>query len=254
MMRTAARRPPRDRPGAPGWSSALAPWARSPPSPRPAPPSSLPLPGFTTGRPTCRTWSISWYSGCWTTWASRPRSRPGGRGVAERELQALLEFAVELTHPAEPHILSRYRNPTVTRKPDGTEVTDADKKGEEVMRELIGRRHPDHAILGEEFGATGSESAEWRWVLDPIDGTAAFSLGIPLFGTLVGLLRRGDPVVGVVHLPAIGETLYAGRRLGCWFHVRGSEHVRARVRPVTALRDAVVMGPSGLASLPPDDT
>jgi histidinol-phosphatase len=173
--------------------------------------------------------------------------------VADRELQELLEFAVELTHTAEPHILSRYRNPTVTRKPDGTEVTDADKQGEEVMRELIGRRHPDHAILGEEFGASGSPDAEWRWVLDPIDGTAAFSLGIPLFGTLVGLLRRGDPVVGVVHLPAIGETLYAGRRLGCWFHVRGSEHVRARVRPVTALRDAVVMGPSGLASLPPDE-
>jgi histidinol-phosphatase len=173
--------------------------------------------------------------------------------VADRELQALLEFAVELANTAEPHILSRYRSPTVSRKADGTEVTDADRKGEEVMRELIGRRYPDHAILGEEFGATGSADAEWRWVLDPIDGTASFSLGVPLFGTLVGLLRRGDPVVGVVHLPAIGETLYAGRRLGCWFHVRGAEHVRARVRPVAGLREAVVMGPSGLASLPPEE-
>ena len=173
--------------------------------------------------------------------------------MADRELQALLEFAVELAHTAEPHILSRYRNPTVSRKADGTEVTDADKKGEEVMRELIGRRYPDHAILGEEFGASGSESAEWRWVLDPIDGTASFSLGVPLFGTLVGLLRHGDPVAGVVHLPAIGETLYAGRKLGCWFHVRDSERVRARVRPVASLGEAVAMGPSGLASLPPEE-
>ena len=121
--------------------------------------------------------------------------------MADPELQELLEFAVELAHVAEPSILSRYRNPTVSHKADGTEVTDADRKGEEVMRELIGRRHPGHAILGEESGAGGPADAEWRWVLDPIDGTASFSLGVPLFGTLVGLLRHGTPVVGVVHLP-----------------------------------------------------
>jgi len=173
--------------------------------------------------------------------------------VADRELQELLEFAVELTSTAEPHILSHYRTPTVTRKPDGTEVTDADKKGEEVMRELIGRRYPGHAILGEESGAGGPADAEWRWVLDPIDGTASFSLGVPLFGTLVGLLRHGTPVVGVVHLPALGETLYAGRGLGCWLRLPEASPVRVQVQPVAALRDAVVMGPSGLSSVPPEE-
>jgi histidinol-phosphatase len=173
--------------------------------------------------------------------------------MADRELQELLEFAIELAHAAQPHILSRYRNPTVSRKSDGTEVTDADQKGEEVMRELIGRRYPGHAILGEEFGAAGSADAEWRWVLDPIDGTASFSLGVPLFGTLVGLLHCGTPVVGVVHLPAIAETLYAGKGLGCWFRIPDAPPARVRVRPVASLSEAVVMGPSSLSSVPPDE-
>lgn len=173
--------------------------------------------------------------------------------MADPELLELLAFAVELAHAAEPAILSRYRDPTVSHKADGTEVTDADRKAEEVMRELIGRRYPDHAVLGEEFGAAGKADAEWRWLLDPIDGTAAYSLGIPLFGTLIGLLHRGKPVVGVVHLPALGETLHAARGSGCWFRVPGAEPVRVRVRPVATLAEAVVIGPSGLASLPPGE-
>ncbi len=173
--------------------------------------------------------------------------------MAEPELQELLEFAIELAHVAQPSILSCYRNPTVSRKPDGTEVTDGDRKAEAVMRELIGRRCPDHAILGEEFGDGGAADAEWRWVLDPIDGTASYSLGVPLFGTLVGLLRHGAPVVGVVHLPAIGETLYAGQGLGCWFRLPDAPPTRVRVQPVAGLGDAVVMGPSGLSSVPPGE-
>lgn len=173
--------------------------------------------------------------------------------LKDPELQELLEFALELAHAAEPAILSRFRHPKVSHKSDGTEVTDADRKGEDVMRELIGRRYPAHAILGEEFGASGAEDAEWRWVLDPVDGTASFSLGVPLFGTLVGLLWRGKPVVGVVHLPAIGETLYAGRGLGCWSRIPDAAPLRVRVQPITTLSEAVVMGPSGLSSVPPDE-
>lgn len=174
--------------------------------------------------------------------------------MADRqELAALLAFALELARAVEPEILSRYRSPRVSRKADGTEVTDADRKAEEVMRELIGQRYPAHAILGEEFGASGAEDAEWRWVLDPIDGTASFSMGVPLFGTLVGLLRRGEPVVGVVHLPALGETLYAATGQGCWFRLPEAEPQRVRVRPVATLDEAVVMGPSGLSSLPPGE-
>lgn len=173
--------------------------------------------------------------------------------MADPALQELVDFAVELARAAQPVILSRYRRPTVSRKADGTEVTDGDREAETVMRRLIGQRYPDHAILGEEFGATGSEGADWRWVLDPIDGTASYSLGVPLFGTLIGLLHRRKPVVGVVHLPAIGETLYAGLGLGCWFRLPDVPPARVRVQPVTALAEAVVMGPVGLSSVPPDE-
>lgn len=172
--------------------------------------------------------------------------------MADRsEIRTLLDFALELARAAEPVILSRYRNPSISRKADNTEVTDGDRKAEEMMRELIGRRYPSHAVLGEEFGATGSEGAEWRWVLDPIDGTASYSLGVPLFGTLVGLLRDGKPEVGVVNLPALGETLYAARGQGCWFQLPDTQPARVRVQPVDALDRAVVMGPSGLSSPPP---
>lgn len=173
--------------------------------------------------------------------------------MADRELGELLDFAVELAHVAQPPILSRYRNPIVSRKPDGTEVTDADRAAEEAMRELIGRRYPRHGILGEEFGESGAADAEWRWVLDPIDGTASYSLGVPLFGTLIGLLRAGKPVVGVVNLPAIGEMLCAAQGLGCWWRRPEAPPVSVRVRPVAGLSDAVVMGPVGLSSVPPDE-
>jgi histidinol-phosphatase len=172
--------------------------------------------------------------------------------MADRsELLALLDFGLELARAAEPVILQRYRHHQVSCKADGTEVTDADRRAEEVMREMIGRRFPGHAVLGEEFGASGAEDAEWHWLLDPIDGTASFTLGVPLFGTLVGLLWRGTPVVGVVHLPAIGETLYAASGEGCWFQPRGAMPARVRVRPVERLEDAVVLAPSGLSSPPP---
>lgn len=171
--------------------------------------------------------------------------------VDRSEIRTLLDFGLELARVAEPIILSRYRNPTVSRKADNTEVTDADRGAEEVMRELIGRRYPSHAVLGEEFGAAGSEGAEWRWVLDPIDGTASYSLGVPLFGTLIGLLRSGKPVVGVVNLPAIGETLYAAAGEGCWFRLADTQPAKVRVQPVASLEEAVVMGPTGAASLPP---
>ncbi len=171
--------------------------------------------------------------------------------MAERELQELLDFALELVRAAEPVILSRYRNSRVSLKADGSEVTDADRQAEEVMRELIGRRLPDHAVLGEEFGPSGPAESPWQWLLDPVDGTASFTLGVPLFGTLVGLLHEGEPVVGVIHLPVLRETTYAARGLGCWSREARGGPVGLRVGAVRTLGEAVVMGPSGLSSVPP---
>ena len=83
-------------------------------------------------------------------------------------------------------------------------VTAADRAAEQAMRSLIRRAFPDHGILGEEYGAEHTE-AEYVWVLDPIDGTKSFIAGMPAWGTLIGLMRFGEPVFGMMHQPFIKE-------------------------------------------------
>ncbi len=88
-------------------------------------------------------------------------------------------------------------------------VTEADRAVEAEIRAGLAARFADHAILGEEEGTTGDDDAEYRWVIDPIDGTRAFISGQPMWGTLVGLQRRGVPIAGWMHVPAVGETYVA---------------------------------------------
>jgi len=92
----------------------------------------------------------------------------------------------------------------VSDKSDRSPVTIADREAEAAMRGLIEARFPDHGILGEEYGSVRAE-AEHLWVLDPIDGTKSFISGIPLFGTLIALLHRGRPVLGVIDQPILRE-------------------------------------------------
>jgi histidinol phosphatase-like enzyme (inositol monophosphatase family) len=120
-------------------------------------------------------------------------------------------------------------------KGDGSPVTIADRKAERVMRELIERRFPHDAIVGEEEGETRSDAAR-RWIIDPIDGTRTFMRGVPFYGTLLALEADGDVVVGVLHFPALSETVYAARNLGCWWNSR-----RALVSDVTTLESALVL-------------
>ena len=94
----------------------------------------------------------------------------------------------------------------VETKADRTIVTAADQGAERLMREMITRRFPEHGIIGEEYG-TERPDAEWVWVLDPVDGTVSFAAGVPLFGTLIALQRRGQPVLGIIHQPVLGELL-----------------------------------------------
>ena len=93
-------------------------------------------------------------------------------------------------------------------KADESPVTIADRDAERAMRAIIEAECPDHGILGEEFpGKDGAknEGGEWRWYLDPIDGTKLFITGIPLFGTLIALAHNGKPVLGVMDQPINGE-------------------------------------------------
>ena len=92
----------------------------------------------------------------------------------------------------------------VDAKGDASPVTEADRQAEVALRALLRARFPDHGIWGEEYGPERPD-AEYLWVLDPIDGTRAFVTGRPLFGTLIGLLHHGVPVLGIIDQPATGE-------------------------------------------------
>lgn len=89
-------------------------------------------------------------------------------------------------------------------KEDNSPVTIADRKAEEFLRESIMKEFPGHGILGEEFGEINPD-AEYKWVLDPIDGTKSFICGTPLFGTLIALLKNGLPLIGSINLPILNE-------------------------------------------------
>ena len=83
-------------------------------------------------------------------------------------------------------------------------VTAADRAAEQTMRTLIRGAFPDHGVVGEEYGSERTD-AEYVWVLDPIDGTRAFITGLPIWGTLIALLHKGVPVLGVIDQPILKE-------------------------------------------------
>ena len=116
-----------------------------------------------------------------------------------------LALAESLADAARAVIRRYFRRPlAVEDKSDLSPVTIADREAEAAMRRLIEERFPEHGILGEEHGSVRGD-AEHLWVLDPIDGTKSFISGIPLFGTLIALLHRGRPVLGIIDQPILAE-------------------------------------------------
>jgi fructose-1,6-bisphosphatase/inositol monophosphatase family enzyme len=120
-------------------------------------------------------------------------------------------------------------------KADGSPVTVADRESEALMRAVLGSRFPDDGILGEEAGEDAGESGR-RWILDPIDGTRSFVHGVPLYGVMAALEVDGDPVVGVLHFPALGETVAAARGLGCRWNGRA-----CNVSTTDRIEDALIV-------------
>jgi histidinol-phosphatase len=130
---------------------------------------------------------------------------------------ALLDEAVGLARMAGDLTLSFFRSPglTVERKEDGTPVTEADKGAERLLRTELARRHPGDGIYGEEEEEKGSDTGR-RWIIDPVDGTKAFTRGVPLYVNLLAVEDEHGMAVGVINMPALSETVYAGRGLGCF--------------------------------------
>src|SRR5512140_1640363 len=134
------------------------------------------------------------------------------------DLQEYLRFARETAYQAG-RVTLEYFNKGVTAdtKADGSPVTIADRRAEDLIRRAVEQRYPSHAVLGEEFGESGG-GASLRWIIDPIDGTKAFLHGVPLYGVLLGLEIEGVVEVGVAYFPALEEMISAASGLGCWWN------------------------------------
>ncbi|MEP4380128.1 MAG: histidinol-phosphatase [Alphaproteobacteria bacterium] len=114
-------------------------------------------------------------------------------------------------------------------KADASPVTQADREAETAMRALINQTYPEHGIMGEEHGSERLD-ADLVWVLDPIDGTRAFVNGIPLFATLIALVRGGEPILGLNAYPALAERWLGvqGKPTRHWYGAKESGVVRTR--------------------------
>ena len=116
-------------------------------------------------------------------------------------------FSRELAKKSSEVIKKHFRTDiNIESKFDSSPVTVADKKAEELMREMIAKNFPEHGIIGEEFGET-KKDAKYVWILDPIDGTKSFICGALSFGTLIGLLKNGEPILGVYNHPILNDFL-----------------------------------------------
>ena len=129
----------------------------------------------------------------------------------------LLDEAVALARAAGQLTLKWFRSAdlAVDDKSDGSPVTAADRATERFVREQLAATHPDDSIVGEEEAEVSGTSGR-RWIVDPIDGTKAFTHGVPLYCTLLAYEDEHGSAIGVIDLPALGETVYAGRGLGCF--------------------------------------
>ena len=127
----------------------------------------------------------------------------------------------------------------VERKADQSPVTRADRAIEERLRRAIGRAFPDEAIVGEEFGAPAKPGSSF-WTIDPIDGTRAFSRGLPSWGILLGRVEHGKPVLGACRFPALDTFLGVGRGTPAYERRQGRLVRLSRAAPPPALSESVV--------------
>lgn len=135
------------------------------------------------------------------------------------DIAAHLDLALELADTADAITMARFRatDLIVTTKPDLTPVSEADQAVERAIRDRLAGA-TGHAVLGEEFGSDSgaADNAEFRWIIDPIDGTKSYVRGLPIWATLIGLEHAGELVLGVASAPALHSRWWAGRGLGAF--------------------------------------
>lgn len=157
------------------------------------------------------------------------------------ELDVFLSSAHEMADLSARQILPFFRQDFSVMHKEGKgifdPVTDADRKSEEVIREFLKKKWSEHSIIGEEFGEDIKDNP-FCWIIDPIDGTRAFVLGNPLWGTLIGLNYQDAPLLGMMNQPFTGERFW-GSPKGAFAQWGGAEH-KLQTRDCSSLKDAVI--------------
>lgn len=149
---------------------------------------------------------------------------------------AILDFAETTTHRVGEQLLNDFGQVQAAEKSDGSLVTQSDQWADQELRTAIAQTFPLHGVLSEETEHVFPEQ-EWCWVIDPLDGTTNFARGLPLWGISLGLLYRGTPVFGYVHLPPLRQSFH-----GFW---QGSSELTLPTgaflnrKPIHASRDAL---------------
>ncbi len=134
-------------------------------------------------------------------------------------MSTFLDVALEAVKQAEVTVMHYFDPKGVAseNKADGSPVTKADTEAEAIIIQHIKAAFPDHAILAEESGREDTAS-EYRWIIDPIDGTKNYTRGLPFFGMLVALMKNGEVIMGVSNMPAFGEMMYAEKGQGAFLN------------------------------------
>jgi len=149
----------------------------------------------------------------------------------------LLSLVLRAGDIAQGEILKHWKTTfNVEWKADATPVTIADKKAEEMVRNFAQKETPEFGFIGEEFGQE-NPGAQYQWVLDPIDGTKSFIYGVPLFGTLIAILKKGVAVAGLIQLPALNSKIWAAVGGGAF----AGEGRPIKVSEVGELKDSLVL-------------
>lgn len=156
---------------------------------------------------------------------------------AAADLRDDLRLALRLADAADAQSLPRFdaADLEISTKADNSHVTDADLATERAIRDVLATERPDDGIFGEEFGAQGDSHRQW--IIDPIDGTANFLRGVPLWGTMIALAIDGVPQVGVVSMPAFGRRWWASTGEGAWTATDAGPR-RIQASSVSSLGDA----------------
>src|SRR5580692_8057533 len=163
------------------------------------------------------------------------------------ELAAELEFVKALALEAADVAKKRCRSVTPHEKANLSYVTDLDQDLERLIRQRLGARFPDDLLTGEEYAPSGGTGPR-RWSIDPIDGTGNLVHGLPLWAVSIGLIDDGEPTLGVIAIPPLGELYWATKGGGAW---RDGVRIKVSDSAIFHTQDNLCVGTNALRALDP---